>query len=176
MKPAILCIIILALLWSSSACADAVTVKAYCDGQEATVENVTLKAGQPFEVRLTVITDSDAVVHAMIYEPGYVPAYEVLSGPGKDIIVTRYIGAGEEATFTWTVAPSGAWTGAKAPLNVAFKVLEERDGAGKKLTSGQFTVVNAFIEEGRYEPASAPCASVPAALLIVVLLLGRKGT
>jgi len=135
--------------------AGARSVKAYFDGQEATVTGVVLRVGEPFKVNLTVTPDAESDVYVMLVEPGVDAAYDRIDGEAKGAPVSRHCGAGSSVSFGWTLAANGRWTDGNAPVNVYYQI----DACDRSVpeVSGLFTVVDAYIPPG--EPAASPADS-----------------
>lgn len=131
-------------------------IKAYFNGHEATVTGVTLKVGEPFTVDLYVTPDRHTTVSVRLREPGDgLESYERIAGDPAGDIVRREGGPGDTAHFHWVLAPTGAWAGGTAPLNVQYDVWGETMGGD---VQGDFTVVEAYISP---EPYRASAQSGP---------------
>lgn len=124
-------------------------IKAYYDGQEATVTGVVLKVGEPFAIDLYVTPDRYTTVSARLREPGGgLESYRRISGDAEGI-VRKKGGPGDNVHFHWVLAPTDAWAGGTAPLDIQYNVWgETMDGD----TQGYFTVVEAYILPVKYEP------------------------
>ncbi|MCD1296286.1 hypothetical protein CUJ83_14885 [Methanocella sp. CWC-04] len=154
--------------------AGAASIKAYCDGTEATVDNISIVTGQRFTVDVHITVSSDATIYLMLYEPGYIDAYRRVSGDKTGAVIVSKSGGGVTSRYRWTLAPSGKWTNGTAPVNVAYKILEDRDGSlTKKLTYGDFTVVNYYItgDSGNNIEIAAVLAAICIAIMAVCLRL-----
>jgi sarcinarray family protein len=151
MKMAIMAILLLALVLSASCDASARNViKAYFNGQEATVTGAKLKIGEPFTVDLYVTPDRQTTVAALLREPGGgEDAYALISGDPRGIVTRKNGGPNDTVHFQWILAPTEAWAGGTAPLNLQYDVWgETMDGD----VQGYFTVVEAYISPERYKP------------------------
>lgn len=124
-------------------------IKAYYNGQEATVTGVVLKVGEPFAIDLYVTPDRYTTVSARLREPGGgLESYGRISGDPVDI-VRKKGGPGDTVHFQWVLAPTDAWAGGTAPLDIQYNVWgETMDGD----VQGYFTVVEAYISPVIYEP------------------------
>ncbi len=146
-------ILLLALVLSVLCAGDATArhvINAYFNGQEATVTGVKLKIGEPFTVDLYVTPDRQTTVAALLREPGGdEDAYTLISGDPKGTVVRKKGGPNDTAHFQWMLAPTEAWAGGTAPLNLQYDVWgETMDGD----VQGYFTVVEAYILPERYKP------------------------
>lgn len=148
------------------------TIKAYFNGQEATVEGVILKVNEPFDIDLNVTTEKDARVYILLKEPGGDHAYDRVGGEGKGNFVNKTTRAGQTVNFHWVLAANDQWTGGNAPVNIYYQIHEEPFDP-KRYTCGYFTVVYAYISPERYaaprKEASGPWA-LPIALLAAFLI------
>ncbi|BAI63024.1 hypothetical protein MCP_2952 [Methanocella paludicola SANAE] len=124
-------------------------IKAYYNGQEATVTGVVLKVGEPFTIDLYVTPDRYATVSARLREPGGgLESYGRISGDPVDI-VRKKGGTGDTVHFQWVLAPTDAWAGGTAPLDIQYNVWgETMDGD----VQGCFTAVEAYISPVKYGP------------------------
>ncbi len=124
-------------------------IKAYFNGQEASVLGVVLKVGEPFTIDLYVTPDRYTTVAARLREPGGGPgSYRRISGDPAGI-VRKEGGPGDAAHFRWVLAPTDAWAGGTAPLDIQYNAWgETMDGD----VQGYFTVVEAYISPVKYEP------------------------
>ena len=123
-------------------------IKAYFNGQEATVTGVKLKVGEPFTIDFNVTPDRYTTVAALLREPGGGDAYELISGDSKDIVVRKKGGPDDPVHFQWVLAPGEEWTDGTAPLNIQYDVWgETMDGD----TQGYFTVMEAYISPEKYQ-------------------------
>lgn len=124
-------------------------IKAYFNGQEATVTGVSLKVGEPFTIDLYVTPDRYTTVSARLREPGGgLGSYRRISGDSVDK-VHKEGGPNDTVHYQWVLAPTDAWAGGTAPLNIQYNVWgETMDGD----VQGYFTVVEAYISPAKYEP------------------------
>ena len=142
-------------------------IKAYYNGQEATVTDARLKVGEPFTVDLYVTPDSRANVAAVLEETGGPDAYRLVSGDPKGSIVQKKGGPNETLHFHWVLEPGGEWVDGTAPLNIQYAVW----GDGTEV-QGYFTVVDAYISPERYvPPARSGSSTLSAACLSILSLL-----
>ncbi len=125
-------------------------IKAYFNGQEATVTGVELKVGEPFTVDLFVTPDRYTTVAALLREPGGgEDAYALISGEPKGVVTRKNGGPDDTVHFQWVLAATEAWTGGTAPLNLQYNVWGDTMEGD---VQGYFTVVEAYVSPERYEP------------------------
>jgi sarcinarray family protein len=142
-------LMVFALFISMAADASAKNIiKAYYNGEEATVTGITLKVGEPFTVDFNVTPDRYTTVAALLREPGGGDAYELISGDAKDVVVRKKGGPDDPVHFQWVLAPGEEWTDGTAPLNIQYDVWGETMDTD---TQGYFTVVEAYISPERYQ-------------------------
>ncbi len=149
-------------------------IKAYYNGQEATVTGVKLKVGEPFTVDLYITPDRYTTVAALLREPGGgEDAYALISGDLKGTVTRKKGGPNDTAHFRWVLAPTEAWAGGTAPLNIQYNVWGEDMGGD---VQGYFTVVEAYISPGKYDPPRRAGADpfIPAFSLIAALALAIR--
>jgi len=95
-------------------------VNAWYNGEEATVKNVSLKIGEPAEIKVEVMSKIDGQVFILLNTPLKTVAYEVISGPSQ---IDKYIDnlnikSGWTETYVWSIKPTGDWTNGNAPINL----------------------------------------------------------
>lgn len=127
--------------------ANAVSIKAYCNGQEATVTGISFMVGEPFTVEVNVTPEENAGIYIMLYEPGYKQAYDRISGETKGAVIQRRCDCNMTEHFKWVLAANGNWSNGTAPVNVYYQI-EPEDG-GERIRGG-FTVVNPYLKSERY--------------------------
>ena len=144
-------------------------IKAYFNGREATVTGVTLKVGEPFTIGLDVTPDLNTAVIAILCEPGGGDeAYRLLGGEAKGSMVIKKCGPDSPAHFRWALAPGGKWTDGNAPLDVQYDICGETPARD---VQGYFTVVDAYISPGRFEPAAAPSHSTSTVVSVATIFI-----
>jgi sarcinarray family protein len=150
MKMAIMAVLLIVLVLCAGDASARHVIKAYFNGQEATVAGVKLKIGEPFTVDLYVTPDRYTTVATLLREPGGgEDAYALISGDPKGIITRKKGGPNDTAHFQWKLAPTEAWAGGTAPLNLQYDVWgETMDGD----VQGYFTVVEAYVLPEQYQP------------------------
>ena len=164
-------LIMVILIFASVQLADAVAteneygyVKAWFNGQDATVKDVNLKIGQTADVKLTVTSNISGHVFLKITEPGLTNAFNVLDGPsilGKTI--DNYdIKSGWLKTYKWTVSPNGAWKNGNAPINIFVQFTKIENGKIKGDKMIEFTIADPFILDEQYS-GSTPARTTGAA-------------
>jgi sarcinarray family protein len=146
-------------------------IKAYFNGREATVTNVTLQVDEPFTIDLDVTPDRNTTVLAILLEPGGGDdSYRRISGDDKGIEVIKKGGPGSTVHFDWVLAPDGKWTDGNAPLDIQYDIWGETPNGD---VQGYFTVVDAYILPRRYVSArqSADSPLFPLAALAAVVFI-----
>lgn len=125
-------------------------VKAWFKGQNATVNGIQLKIGEPSELKIEVTSKIDGNVYIKILEPGTTKAFDVISGPSKqdERIDNLKVMNGWSKTLTWVITPNGAWKNGNAPINVFVEFSKIKDD--RKI---QFTIANPYILDEQYTGA-----------------------
>lgn len=136
--------VLFAMLLPGEACSK--SIKAYFNGQEATVSDIVLSPGEPFEVDLVIRPDSEAYVFAEIDEPGVTRAYDLLSGDPLMPTKAKTCNASSPASYHWEMAANGNWVDGNAPVNIYYQV--NIPGKSEVLFRGYFTVADAYIVPG----------------------------
>src|SRR3972149_5684247 len=132
-------------------------VKAWFNEKNATsetIKGIKLKVGEPVEVKVEIISKINGHVFVKIKEPGITKAFDVLSGPTKqDQSIDNYdITNGWSQTYTWTIAPNGAWKNGNAPINIFVQFFNMKTKDSKMI---EFTIANPHILDEQY-PGSTP--------------------
>ncbi len=97
-------------------------IRAYYNGQEATVTGVSLQIGEPFTIDLYVTPDRYTTVSARLREPGGgLESYGRISGDPVDI-ARKQGGPNDTVHYQWVLAPTDAWAGGTAPLDIQYNV------------------------------------------------------
>jgi len=124
--------------------------KAWLNGKNATVNGIQLKIGEPFEVKVELLSKIKGDVSFKLYEPGVTKAFKVLIGPSEieKRIDIMNIESGWLKTYSWTIAPNGEWKGGNAPLNV---IIQFNKGMINKQID--FTIANPYILDEQYSGA-----------------------
>ncbi|NOR48064.1 MAG: sarcinarray family MAST domain-containing protein [Methanosarcinaceae archaeon] len=195
MKKLLILIIVLIMFLSQHAFADPVendfgVVNAWYNDQEATVENVQLKVGEPAEITVSINSKIDCNVYVELTNPLVTVPYVVINGPSKiDESIDNYgVEAGWEKKYTWIIKPNGEWTQGTAPINIFVQFSDRGD-----YRTEEFTIANPYILDEHYsgpaptstttDPSStdqppsqgSPGFGVVGALLgIALVLLGRR--
>ncbi|MCZ7401722.1 MAG: sarcinarray family MAST domain-containing protein [Candidatus Methanoperedens sp.] len=128
------------------------TVKARFNGINATVTGIELKVGEPVEVQVEIESKINGHVTLILLEPGITKAFDVLSGPSKvdEKISNLNIESGWSKTYTWKLAPNGAWKDGNAPINLLVKFYNTKLKNDKIV---QFTIANPYILDEQYSGA-----------------------
>jgi len=164
------------------------SIKAYFNGQEATVTGVVLHPGEPFAVDLYLTPDRESYAFAEIDEPGITRAYDWLEGDTIMPTGGKPCNASNVAHYRWVMAANENWLGGTAPLNIYYQLNDK--GQTSPSASGLFTVVDAYIAPGavnadisNLSTAGKPATvSSPGLILLVLgmimatIAIGKKGT
>jgi sarcinarray family protein len=134
-------------------------VNAWFNEKNATVEGFSMKIGEPAEIKVEVTSKINGNVYVELNEPGITKSYNVVNGPSKfdESIDNLKIESGWSKTFTWTVAPNGAWKNGNAPINIFVEFSKIK--TDKKI---QFTIANPYILDEQYS-GSIPARTTGAA-------------
>jgi sarcinarray family protein len=161
------------------------SVKAWFNGENATVNGVQLKVGEPVQIKVEVTSKINGNAYIKLKEPGVTKAYKISDGPSaEDVYINNYdITEGWSKTYTWFIEPNGNWKNGNAPINIL--VSFSKKGNQKPI---QFTIANPYILDEQYsgavstpKPTSsstetapstpAKAAPFPSALFAIVMLL-----
>ncbi len=138
-------------------------VKAWFNEKNATVEGLNMKIGEPGEIKIEVVSkiDGDAIIQ--LYEPGVTKAFKVINGPSEieKRIDNLNIESGWTKTYTWTIAPNGAWKNGNAPINVFVQFYK-----GMKDKKMDFTIANPYILDEQFTGAVSTPKSTPSPTVI----------
>jgi sarcinarray family protein len=151
------------------------SVKAYFNGQEATVTGVILHPGEPFAVDLYLTPDRESYAFAEIDEPGVTRAYDRLEGDTIMPTAGKPCNASTAAHYRWVMAANENWLGGTAPLNIYYQLNDK--GQTSPSASGLFTVVDAYIAPGEMtaevsNPSTAGRPAMVSSPGLVTLVLG----
>jgi|SRR5659263_2592 len=129
------------------------SVRAWFNGENATVNGVQLKIGEPIELKVDLLSKVNGHVTLKLKEPGVTTAYDVLSGPSKidEKISNLNIESDWSKTYTWSLAPNGAWKNGNAPINI---IVQFHDLKTKNDEIIQFTIANPYILDEQYTGAT----------------------
>jgi sarcinarray family protein len=176
----IACASIVFLIFTSISGAAALSkpaIKAYFNGQEATVDGITLKVDEPFTVDLNITPDCDSIVSVILMEPGSGRSYKSLDGNTAYDFLDVKCRSGETCRFHWELAANGDWTDGTAPVNIYYQ-LNDAKQCDQMLYSGEFTVVDPYISPARYTAPRAQASGLSACLapiaLFAAFLIARK--
>ena len=134
-------------------------VNAWYNGQEATVENIQLKVGEPAEITVSVNSKIDCNVYVKLINPLVTVPYDILSGPSDldESIDNRGVKSGWTTNYTWIITPNGEWTNGNAPINIFVQFSDRGDDRRTK-----FTIANPYILDEQYSgPAPTRTAADP---------------
>ncbi|MFZ3169334.1 MAG: sarcinarray family MAST domain-containing protein [Candidatus Methanoperedens sp.] len=135
-------------------------VKAWLNGENATVNGLQLKIGQPVEVKVKVSSKIDGHVGILLTEPGGTKGFELLSGPSKEdeTLQNLNIVNGWSETYTWKLTPNGKWKNGNAPINIVVQFYNIKKDYSKTI---QFTIANPYILDEQYTGATTTTTPAP---------------
>ncbi len=138
-------------------------VKAWFNGQEATVKNVKLKIGEPFDIKVIVNSNISGHVIIELTNPLVTEPYEVVEGIniGKSDDNLKIL-SGWSKTITWKLKPNGAWKNGNAPINIFVQFTKIENGKIKGDKMIEFTIADPYIIDEQY-PGSTPAQTTGAA-------------
>lgn len=138
-------------------------VKAWFNGQEATVKNVKLKIGEPSEIKVIVNSNISGHVIIELTNPLVTEPYEVIEGIniGKSDDNLNIL-SGWSKTITWKIKPNGAWKNGNAPINIFVQFTKIENGKIKGDKMIEFTIADPFILDELY-PGSSSTQTTPTA-------------
>ncbi|HLB69634.1 MAG: sarcinarray family MAST domain-containing protein [Candidatus Methanoperedens sp.] len=124
------------------------------NGQEATVKNVKLKIGEPAIIKVMINSNISGHVFVKLTNPLVTEPYYVIEGPSKigESINNYDITNGWSQTYTWTIAPNGAWKNGNAPINVFVQFFNMKTKDNKMI---EFTIANPHILDEQYPGSSS---------------------
>jgi sarcinarray family protein len=168
-------------------------VNAWFNGEEATVENIQLKIGEPAEIKVEITSKVDESINIKLINPLKTESYKVISGPSKidEWIDVMDVESGWKNTYIWSIEPTGKWTDGNAPINVFVQFHKDINDD----ETVKFTIANPYILDEQYsgsipkptpdpkstdQPPSSegsPGFGVVAALMVmlVLILIIKKG-
>jgi len=128
-------------------------VNAWFNGEEATVENIQLKIGEPAEIKVEITSKVDESINIKLINPLKTESYKVISGPSKidEWIDVIDVESGWKKTYIWLIEPTGKWTDGNAPINVFVQFHKEINDD----ETVKFTIANPYILDEQY-PGSTP--------------------
>lgn len=139
------------------------TVNAWLNGDEATVENITLNISQPFEVKVFVRANTSCQVSLSLRTPLSTEAYRILDGPSdmEELLLVNAskdnpnrnweVPAGWSHNYTWILAPTGEWTRGNAPLNIAVHFTKQVEPLGEyRSQTIRFSIANPYITDKQH--------------------------
>lgn len=135
-------------------------VNAWFNGEEATVENIQLKVGEPAEIKVELISKVDESINIKLINPLVTESYEVISGPSNldEWIDIMNVESGWRKTYVWTIKPTGEWTNGNAPINLFVQFHKDINDD----ETVKFTIANPYILDEQYSgPAPTRTAADP---------------
>ena len=123
-------------------------VNAWFNGEEATVENIQLKVGEPAEIKVEITSKVDESINIKLINPLVTESYEVVSGPSKinEWIDNMNVESGWHETYVWIIKPTGKWTNGNAPINLFVQFHKDVNDD----ESVKFTIANPTILDEQY--------------------------
>lgn len=123
-------------------------LRAYFNGEEATVLDAVVSVGQPCALELAVRANAHLeYVVLCVYEPGADQVYSLLEGQLSSAVYD--VPEGTELRFRWVVAPNGDWTGGRAPIQLFYSIRTAGTtnfAGGDAAIRGTFAFANPYIE------------------------------
>ena len=140
------------------------SVKAWFNGQDASVKGVKLKIGETAEVKVTVNSNISGHIFVKLTNPLVTEPYNVLKGPKTigEYIDNYDVTAGWANTYTWILVPNGAWKNGNAPINVFVQFTKIENGKIKGDKMIEFTIADPYIIDEQYS-GSTPSQTTGAA-------------
>ena len=133
-------------------------VKAWFNGEEATVKGIKLKIGEPADIKATVTSNISGNIYVKLTNPLVNEPYYVIVGTSiGERIDNIGISPGWSKTFSWKIKPNGAWTNGNAPINIFVEFSKIKDD--KKI---EFTIADPYILDEQYS-GSTPAQTTGAA-------------
>ncbi len=124
------------------------SVKAWFNGQEATVKNAKLKIGEPADIKVIVHSNISGHVIIGLVNPLVTKPYQVIEGSDIDERNDNLdISLGWSKEFNWKIKPNGDWKNGNAPINVLVTFYNTKNKISKKL---EFTIADPYILDEQY--------------------------
>jgi len=163
-------------------------VNAWFDEEEATVENIQLKVGEPVEIKVDITSKINGYISLKLTNPLVTESYKVVSGPSNidEWIDISNIESGWTNTYIWVIEPTGEWTSGNAPIDIFVEF-------GKTYNDDEhykFTIANPYIFDEHHSgpapttsdpsstnqtsPLGSPGFGVAGALLGILLAVGYR--
>ncbi len=134
-------------------------VKAWFNGENATVNGIKLKIGEPAEVKVEVTSKINGHVFVQLTEPGITKAFNVLNGSKQDESIDNLkIERNWSKIFSWKIVPNGEWKNGNAPINVFVQFYNIKTKDNEII---QFTIANPYILDEQYTGATATTKATP---------------
>jgi sarcinarray family protein len=165
----------------------------YFKDQKATVDNATLKIGEPFTIK-AIVKSGKKPIHIGVklsvsgFKSNERQPYDVVGGPcGLNQYYSKgNVASNETIILEWELKATDAWVGGTAPLNFDITVANAND-VSESYSVG-FTIVNAYISKEYYQgvtpsptPSPSPAKAAPGfefvllALSLVIALAIARG-
>jgi sarcinarray family protein len=137
-------------------------VKAWFNGEEATVKNVKLKIGEPAYIEVIVKSNISGHVIVGLANPLVTKPYKVLEGSDiEERIENLDVSSGWSKKFNWKIEPNGDWKNGNAPINVLVTFYNTKNKVSKKI---EISIADPYILDEQYSgstPARTTGASQP---------------
>ncbi|MDF1557313.1 MAG: sarcinarray family MAST domain-containing protein [ANME-2 cluster archaeon] len=129
-------------------------VKAWCNGERATVNELSVKVGEPINITVRVTSRIDGYVDIQLKEPWTTHSYDVISGPSEldEWITEQYVEPGWTQEYTWILAANGEWTDGRSPIMVDVSFHKD---PGDKRDAGM-TIASPIILDKQYSALDKP--------------------
>jgi len=131
-------------------------VNAWFNGQEATVENIQLKVGEPAEIDVYVKSKIDCDIYIELINPLVTMPYDIISGPSEfdELIKNRGVKSGWSENYKWIIKPNEEWTNGNAPINIFVQFSDRDENRIEK-----FTIANPHILDEHYSGPTCTAAA-----------------
>ena len=133
-------------------------VKAWCNQEPATVNNLKVKINEPITVKVEINSKIEGFIDVILEEPGTTKSYDVISGPTDfDDYISYDVTPGWSKEETWVITPNGKWTNGIAPINLYVQFNKDIDDVERV----QFTIANPYILNEQYSGSTPKPTSDP---------------
>ena len=122
-------------------------VKAWCNQEPATVNNLKVKINEPITIKIEINSKIDGFIDVILEEPGTTKSYDVISGPTDfDDYISYDVTHGWSKEETWIITPNGKWTNGNTPINLYVQFNQAID----EVEQVQITIANPYILDEQY--------------------------
>lgn len=143
-------------------------VEVYFNDQNETVDNVSLRVGEPFYVKVVIQPKKEICFGVALSASGFKEdepqPYQITKGEGKFggpfVNYGCNLSVGDTYDYEWIIQPTNVWAGGNAPLNIDLDFYDKQKQKDYPL---YFTVANIYISKETYAGAVAPASvfSIP---------------